>query len=196
MGRNIRTKSRIQRMCNVCEIQEKDLYDRGKLLLEIYRDVCWRTVSTARVVREDLIDYTAGERVSSDLDSALIYLETFAPEEGKERFEEKIRSLFEVKWMIDVIDAAMVKVKEFPVYGDMYFDLISAYYMGRFVYTESEILELLGVERSTFYRRKKEAITLFGLCLFGMSKDELKHAVESVKPERQISFFDYAAGWE
>ena len=29
-----------------------------------------------------------------------------------------------------------------------------------------------------------------------MAKDELKHAVESVKPERQISFFDYAAGWE
>lgn len=40
MSRNYaKSKSRIQRMCTINEVKEKDLYDKGKLLLEIYRDV-------------------------------------------------------------------------------------------------------------------------------------------------------------
>ena len=43
MSRNYaKSRSRIQRMCTLNEVKEKDLYEKGKLLLEIYRDVCWR----------------------------------------------------------------------------------------------------------------------------------------------------------
>ena len=63
------------------ELDEKTLYTRSKLILSAYRDICWSTAGRADQVREDLICYCG-----SQLDDALIYLETFAPDEARERF--------------------------------------------------------------------------------------------------------------
>ena len=184
MSRNYATsKSRIRRMCAINEVEEKDLYEKGKLLLEIYRDVCWSAVMGAADVKESLLNYGDGDTAHADMEAALVYLENLAPEEGRERFEMQIRNLFETSWMIDIIDAAMVKVREFPCYGDMYYDLLHTYYLNRFVYTESEILTELGMERSTFYRRKKEAIIVFGFAIWGSTFEEFRQFMnENAKP--------------
>ena len=87
------------------------------------------------------------------MEAALVYLEHLAPEEGRERFEEQIRNLFETSWMIDIIDAAMIKVREFPCYGDLYYELLNTCYLNRFVYIESEVLEELCMERSYYIIR-------------------------------------------
>lgn len=188
MSRNYaKCKSRIARMCAINDVEEKDLYQKGKLLLEIYRDVCWTTESKADCVREDLMEYEI-DYCSNDMNEAFVYLENFAPEASKARLEDKIRELFEVKWMVDIIEAAMSKVKEFPVYGEMYFRVLHTYYLGSHDYTESETLEVLQMERSTFYRRKKEAIILFAFAIWGAPIEEFKKVVAASK-QRQISFF-------
>ena len=74
-------------------IDEKVLYERAKLILSIYREVCWSTIDRANDVCDTLI-CTYGD----SLDGALIYLENFAPDEARERFEERIRSLFETNF--------------------------------------------------------------------------------------------------
>ena len=91
----------------------------------------------------------------------MIYLENFAPDEARERFEERIRSLFETKWIIELVDMAMLKIREYPDKGALYCEIISKAYLNRFKYKESEMLEVLNMERSTYYDRKKEAILLF-----------------------------------
>lgn len=175
MSRNYaKSKSRIQRMCTINEVKEKDLYEKGKMLLEIYRDVCWSSVVAASDVRESIMNYGEMDTPHSDMEAALVFLEHLAPEEGRERFEEQIRNLFETSWMIDIIDAAMVKVKEFPRYGDLYYEILHSCYLNRFVYTESELLDELSMERSTYYRRKKEAIIVFGFSIWGAPFDEFK----------------------
>ncbi len=68
--------------------------------------------------------------------------------------------------MIELVDSAMLKVKEFPYNGDLYFENLSRCYLDKFKYTESEILDLLSMERSTYYDRKKEAIYVFGISLW------------------------------
>ena len=70
------------------ELDEKTLYTRSKLILSAYRDICWSTAGRADQVREDLICYCG-----SQLDDALIYLETFAPDEAREHFEELSRRM-------------------------------------------------------------------------------------------------------
>lgn len=167
------TKSRIQRMCAGSKLDENDLYERAKLLLEVYRDVCWSTVDYVCEVKEELQGY-GNEYCSDDMDAALIYLENFAPDEGREKFEDKIRGLFETRWMIEIVDSAMIKVKECPVNGDLYFSLLSDYYLNRFMYTEKEMLEEYNIERSTYYRRKREAIKIFGIAVWGSSITDLK----------------------
>ena len=41
------------------------------------------------------------------------------------------------------------------------------------VYSKKELLEELNIERSVFYDRKREAIYLFSVCLFGYSIPEV-----------------------
>ena len=49
--------------------------------------------------------------------------------------------------------------------------------------TESEILSEIGMERSTFYRRKKEAIVVFGFSIWGTPFEEFKDFLkENTKP--------------
>lgn len=89
MGRNAtRAASRIK-MCKAGGYDEKELYQRAKLLLEIYRDVCWSSSEQAEEAKKDIVDHSI-EYCSGTLDSALLYLETFASDEARERFEEKV----------------------------------------------------------------------------------------------------------
>ena len=170
MGRNnAQTLNNISMLCRIQKIEEKLLYGRAKLILSIYRDVCWSVDGRAEEVHDELICICG-----SDLHSALVYLETFAPDEARERFEERIRSLFETKWIIELVENTMLRVRDYPCRGDLYFEILSKCYLTRFKYRESELLELLGMERSTFYDRKKEAVMLFGLSFWGSSIPKLK----------------------
>ena len=173
----------IRMLCRMQNIDEKVLYERAKLILSIYREVCWSTIDRANDVCDTLI-CTYGD----SLDGALIYLENFAPDEARERFEERIRSLFETKWIIELVDMAMLKIREYPDKGALYCEIISKAYLNRFKYKESEMLEVLNMERSTYYDRKKEAILLFGLSLWGTAIPKLKDFLESAREEEALCY--------
>ena len=67
-----RNNTGIKQYCMLCRMQQVDkkvLYERSKLIVSIYRDVCWSTVGRADKVH-NLICYCG-----SNLDNALIYLE-------------------------------------------------------------------------------------------------------------------------
>lgn len=108
--------SAIRSMCRIQQMKEETLYAKAKMILSVYRNVCWNTIGRVEMVAEELICYCG-----SDLDSALIYLETFAPEREKEHFESRIRSLFETRWMIELIENTMVRVRDFPEGGKFIF---------------------------------------------------------------------------
>lgn len=159
-------------------LDEKELYARSKLILSGYRDICWSTIGRADQVREDLVCYC-----SSQLDDALIYLETFAPDETREQFEERVRTLFETRWMIELVESTMLRVRDYPCHGELYCEILSKCYLTCFKYREAELLEILNMERSTFYDRKKEAVLLFGISLWGSSLPKLKNFLEEAESE-------------
>lgn len=124
---NTQVLSNIRMLCRMQNIDEKVLYERAKLILSIYREVCWSTIDRANDVCDTLI-CTYGD----SLDGALIYLENFAPDEARERFEERIRSLFETKWIIELVDMAMLKIREYPDKGALYCEIISKAYARKY----------------------------------------------------------------
>lgn len=194
MGNNRNgSRQRIATICSSREISETEVYDKAKKLLEIYRDVCWETSEYANLVREDLA-FEYGY-VSNDLDTALLYLENFAPDEQKEKFAAKIRALFIVKWMVEIVDSAIIKVREFPLNGELYAHILSMYYLGKFQYTEAEMMEELNLERSSYYRRKKEAVIVFGLAIWGGSIDDLRQIMLGGKPQ-QMTFEEMARSYQ
>ena len=166
---NTQVLSSIRMLCRMQNIDEKVLYERAKLILSIYREVCWSTIDRANDVCDTLI-CTYGD----SLDGALIYLENFAPDEARERFE--------------LVDMAMLKIREYPDKGALYCEIISKAYLNRFKYRESEMLEVLNMERSTYYDRKKEAILLFGLSLWGTAIPKLKDFLESAREEEALCY--------
>ena len=147
---NTQVLSSIRMLCRMQNIDEKVLYERAKLILSIYREVCWSTIDRANDVCDTLI-CTYG----ASLDGALIYLETFAPDEARERFEERIRSLFETKWIIELVDMAMLKIREYPDKGALYCEIISKAYLNRFKY--KECMMRLSVSMSQTIRTSKSS---------------------------------------
>ena len=152
MGRkNSLAKNSIQMLCVMQHLDEQNLYERSKLLLSIYRNVCWTACDRAAMLREEA-EYCYGR----ELEEGLLYLNDFAP----------------------TVDSAMVKMRDFPYSPQLYFDIVFKCYLSRFRYTEPELLETLRMERSTYYDRKKEAIKIFGLSLWGSALPQIKQALE------------------
>lgn len=174
--------------CKMLNMDEEGLKNRAVLVLKYYRRICWQTFEGIDNVKMEFEEFS-----SNGLEGALTYLETFAPDREKDIFEVRIRKLFESKWMIDLVDSAMRKVKDFPQGGDEYFEIISMKYLNRFNYTESEILDQLHLERSRYYDKKKEATMVFGLAFWGSALPKYRKFIEAGgDPDRkdQVSFDD------
>lgn len=146
---------------------------KSTLVMRIYRDVVWMSAHRADIVREEASACWQGQ----GLETALAYLSEFAPTEQKQDFEAKVSSLFETKWLVGLIDSAMLRVYEYPVNGKLYFEILSKSYMTVLRYSEPELLEVFSLERSTFYERKREATILLGIALWGFAIPEVKEII-------------------
>ena len=160
--RKTKMMKNISRMYEGMQLDEEQVFRKSKLLLTIYRDVVWASLKEVDNVREVCEAY-----YSNDLAIALTYLNEFAPTERKEDFMDKISGIFETKWMIDLIDTAMIKIYDYHDNGKLYHEILSKSYVTAYPLTEGEMLEALSMERSNFYIKKKEAIKLFGIALWG-----------------------------
>lgn len=161
----------------------KELSAKAKMLLGSYRHVCWASIGFCRVGLEE--KYMICDE---DIDRALSYLVEFSPREDKRVFESNLKALFDSKWMMELVDDSMIQVKEFPDMGDVYFDLLSKFYLSKFKYSENEMLEMLNMERSTYYDRKKEAVLVFAWALWGTVLPKTLFMIEDV--DQDLDDFD------
>lgn len=145
------------------------VFHKSKLLLTVYRDITWAISEQL----EEIHDH-AYETGGHNLDAGFRYLADFAPDMEAERFAERVCCVCETRMYIDLIDRALVRMKAYPVYGSIYHEILDKQYISRFPLTEPELSEALRIERSVFYDRKKEALHLFGVCLFGYTLPELR----------------------
>ena len=164
----------LEAMCASRKMNPEILAGKAKLLLESYRRVCWTTLGVCHVANDD--GYCICDE---DIKRALDYLDTYSPTENRIEFEQQLRTLFDSRWMVELVDSTMIQVKEFPDEGDTYFDILSKFYLSKFKLCEGELLNLLKLERSSYYDRKKEAILAFGLALWGTVLPKLINIVES-----------------
>lgn len=170
-------------------IERDSVLHKSKLLLKIYRPIVWSTKRKANEVCESAELYSGRKTCE-----ALEYLANFAPEIKQEQFMSEVDSIFETKWFSSLIEHAMDKIFSYPDNGELYHTILSKQYLTAIKYTEQEILEQLNLERSTFYCKKKEAIELFCICLWGFIIPELrainrmeKHAIETTSRDEKAN---------
>lgn len=143
-------------------LETKQLYNQTKSLLMLYRNVVWSVKNRANHLRNE-ISGTYGMQ----LNTALVYLSDFAPERTKEDFETTVNNLFQSHWLIKLIDIGLQYVYEYPIFGETYAEILRLRFLEETKRNDNTVSELLSLERSTYYDRKKEAILLLGISLWG-----------------------------
>jgi hypothetical protein len=185
----MRKESKVMKQCSLMfkglNIEREGVLHKTKLLLKIYRPVVWSASSRALEVCESAEIYC-----SRTMEEALEYLANYAPEFEQDRFSEKVKSLFETQWLIALIDNAMNKIYDYPDNGKIYHEILSKQYLTVYKYSEFEMLELLNLERSTYYDKKKEALELFAICLWGYTIPSMRGIFGPINDDSEIpSFF-------
>lgn len=157
-----------------------EVFKKTKMLLAVYKNVCWETSLRANEYHEQL------QLESKRLDVALDFLMEYSCELNKNRFISQVSSFFQTKWLIDLVAEAKDHVYSYPYNGKLYADIISLYYMNGFEYTENDMLDVLNMERSNYYAKKKEATALIGFCLWGVVIPRYSKLSQSDKSEIDI----------
>ncbi len=152
----------IRAMCAMQEMDEDYLYKKAKLLLSCYRNACWVTYRRTGAP-EDASYYINNPNLKLMID----YLKAYLPEEKKSVFEAKLSQLQDSRLLVELVEETLMRVREFPDYGEQYHEILSKGFLVRVKYTEAELLDALSMERSRYYDRKKEAIMVFGVVLWG-----------------------------
>lgn len=137
-------------------------YHDTKLLLKKYRDIVWNIENRVCEVETEY-DVLGSNRLAEVLD----YLDDYASCNEKKKLEARVFSLHKSRWLIEIVDKALLKVKSYPENGECYYNILYHQYISEHKYSENEMLELLEVERSTLYKKKREALQVMSLVLWG-----------------------------
>jgi len=142
--------------------EKESVYHNAVLLLRIYSSAVWNTKAAV-----DELLYAHSETYMSGDIEALECIVSMYESNSVRQLESKLRCVAQNKIMIDIVEKNMLHVREYPCYGELYYNILNQNFFVKYPYTESEILESLNISRSTYYRRRKEAITTFGVSMWG-----------------------------
>ncbi|MFT9494002.1 hypothetical protein [Anaerosolibacter sp.] len=145
------------------------IYHNTKLLLKLYSKVLWR-MSNSIMEMEAECYLTNGSRLFEVVD-VLIDVD---PRVDKARIESRLQSIEDSKSILELIDRALILLKNYPIDGERYYEILSKSYLVFVKYSEGEILESMNMSRSTFFRDKKKAVTLLGVILWGFVIPDIK----------------------
>lgn len=159
--------TRIHRMCMMAGTNEEDMEELGSTLLEVFHDVCRYNTEAANDMVADLcyhpdLCFEKGDEIA-EMDTAVTRLEIFLTDARRDEYEREIESIQQTAGMLRIMDALRYRVYSFGKYGPEYVDILNTRYMNRFDYTNTEASEILRMGESTYYRKKKAAVILFGL---------------------------------
>lgn len=155
------------------EIDEKAYHD-AHLLLNIYSDVLWDMKNSyVNIVCEC-------QEIYGDSSLAVLDIMTeFGSDLKAKLLHEKLEDTEASKVIIDIINRAMIRLKTYPSKGALYYKILQNTYFSEIKYEEMELLELLEVSRSTYFRQRKKAISLFGVILWGYVLPELINSIKN-----------------
>ena len=152
---------------------------QAKLLLKLYRNVVWSVENHLQDLEVTAHDF--GSRRIQDLIDYLAF--DFEGDLDTDKVGDHLQSIAETRDLILLVDKAMIRLQSYPLWGELYFDLLNRKYIIRYAYSDQDLMETMNLTRATYYRRKNEAIHLLGHILWGYILPEMQSAIQSVKSE-------------
>ena len=168
-GKRGRALENIRKMCRVAQLDEKTLLDQTRQLLGVYRNVRWVATRQKKNIADSVPAFCGDE-----LNTMLTWLETIVPGEKRPPLEKLSSKGLEANQLVELIRQVMPLVRDYPEQGEVYALILSKCYLEEDTYQEKKLIQMLNMERSCYYDRKREAILLFGLTLWGIVLPELE----------------------
>lgn len=136
-----------------------------KALLKLYRRVLHNVNN--EIVYLDEYTYTTSRKHLSELVDTLIEFET---QIDKKKFDNKLSCCHKSLSLLKILDKTVVLVRDYPDNGHVYYDILTRYYYDNFKYTHDEVMEILEMSRSNYFRYFEKAIACFYMHLIPVLK--------------------------
>ncbi len=166
----------IHSFCATNKMDEQNLYKRARLLLSSYGGLCWSR-SAWDVLTKD--PFSTEDALCAQL--AFHYLRNYSEDETKQEFITRVSNLMDVRVLQEIVNHTLLRVREFPVFGKIHFEILNKCYFSSVGYQEDDILFDLDIERSRYYDRKKEAIMLFGIVFWTSALPHYEELIKTVR---------------
>jgi len=138
------------------DVTQKSHSKSVKALLRLYRKVLHNVNN--EIVYLDELTYTTSRKHLSDLVNSLVEFETNI---DSRKFNYKLDSCHKSLSLLQILDKTIVMVRDYPDNGQVYYDILTRYYYDNFKYTHDEIIEILEMSRSNYFRCFDKAIECF-----------------------------------
>ena len=138
-----------------------------KTLLKLYRKILYSVNNNLYYLDEEV--YVNSRRHLSDLVDSLVEFET---KEEKRRFDDRVNSCHRSLSLLELLDKTVVMVRDYPDKGRIYYDILFRYYFDNFSYTHEELISVLEMSRSNYYRYFDQAVECFYTLLIPVLKSE------------------------
>jgi hypothetical protein len=149
----------------------ENIYHNTKSLLELYPKVLWRVKQSLSELDEECRECTSS--TLSDLVDSLIEID---PRINEVRLNSRLKSIEDSKSILAFVDLSMMQLKIYPENGEEHHDILTSVYINKTGKSIERLAEKYHVSRSTMYRKRNEAINMFGVILWGYLVDEMKNS--------------------
>ena len=157
----------ITQLCKARRLDVEDTFVIAKKLLENFRSAIWMQGGLSDAARSILM----GER-KREVKQWYINLKKLTREELRDAsINSAIFHIYRTDWILKAVDVVLEKVKEFYPSGEVYYNILAKAYFDEEDKKDLEVAEELALDRSTYYRRKKEAILLCGMLLWEEARE-------------------------
>lgn len=156
------------------EITSHKRYHNTKLLMEKYRTILWvLECSPCEIAAELNVPLTALDAVLDQVDLELAL-------ENK-RLEGRLRALLKTRILVDKVHEALMVLKRHPENGKLYYDLIYETYIAPEAKTILSIVDELDISPRSYYRMKKEALSIMSIRLWTTPSGEMDSWLEMLE---------------
>ncbi len=158
----------------VKEITSNKRYHNTKLLMEKYRTILWALeCSPCEIAAELNVPLNALDAVLEQVDLELAL-------ENK-RLESRLRALLKTRVLVDRVHEALMVLKRHPENGKLYYDLIYETYITPEPRTILSIVDELDISPRSYYRMKKEALSIMSIRLWVTPNGEMDSWIEMLE---------------
>ena len=168
-------------MSNTNLVFGKNKLKNVKALLKLYRKILYSVNNNLYYLDEEV--YVNSRRHLSDLVCSLVEFET---QEEKRSFDDRVNSYYKSLSLLELLDKTVIMVRDYPDKGRIYYDILSRYYFDRFSYTHEELISVLEMSRSNYYRYFDQAVECFYTLLILVLKAENYEVDDDLVPVNYV----------